>query len=72
MYCGKSTGYFDVLVNAIKPLLIANSLSNAIHYHIHDGSSYHTPHNHGLQLGQDLSCLNDPNIFTREVEMEYI
>jgi hypothetical protein len=72
IYCGLSTGYYKVLKNAIKPLLKTNSLTEAIHYNIVGGNSYHTPHNHGLQLAKDLSCGEKAAAFTKPIEIRYI
>jgi cytoplasmic iron level regulating protein YaaA (DUF328/UPF0246 family) len=71
IYCGKSTGYYNVLSNAIKPLLKIKLLSNAIIYNVIKGDTYHTPHNHGLQLSMDL-CDNENADFTRKIITENI
>ncbi len=72
IYCGLRTGYYSVLSKAIEPLLETNSLTHVLHYNIDNGNSYHTPHNHGLQLALDLSCVNANVKFTKKVELKYL
>jgi ssDNA-binding Zn-finger/Zn-ribbon topoisomerase 1 len=71
IYCGQSTGYYSVLSKSIKPLLKKKIIKAAIHYDIIDGNSYHTPHNHGLQLAKDLKCVNNVS-FTKEIKENYL
>ena len=70
-YTGKSTGYYQVIYNAVKKLMSENIIDEVIYYNVINASSYHTPHNHGLQLMKDLS--GESNIeFTRTVEAVYL
>jgi len=66
-YCGRSTGYYNVVSNSVRSLLAKKLLREVIHYDVVNGSSYHTPYNHGLQLATDLCC-GSISAFTRTVE----
>ena len=66
-YVGRTTGYYDVVSNSVRPLLRNKSLRLAIHLNVIDGGTFVTPYNHGLQLASDLSCATSLE-FNRTVE----
>ncbi len=69
MYFGASTAYFQVGRKAVEPLLQQKKLKRVYQYNIKRGSSYHTPHNHGLMVYSTLSGKVGGLKFTREVEL---
>ena len=67
MYFGSSTAYLKVALRAVKPLLNIGSLK-VLYYDVEKGNAYHTPHNHGLMLLQDLTD-QEPTGYTRPVTL---
>ena len=67
LFVGSSTPYFWTAMTAAKPIRGNKKLDHIYQYHIVEGNSYHTPHNHGLLLLKMLTGRSDLK-FTRLVE----
>jgi hypothetical protein len=68
LYMGSATPYLKVAIKAIKPLTKIGQLKNVFQYEIIQGSSYVTPHNHGLLLLSHLSSSTEVKL-TRDVRI---
>jgi cytoplasmic iron level regulating protein YaaA (DUF328/UPF0246 family) len=65
LYLGNSTYYFKVAKKAILPLK-EKLINRAVQFEVENGSSYHTPHNHGLLVGEYLQNVSNSE-FTRKI-----
>ncbi len=68
MYFGGSTPYLTIARNTVEPLYEKGTIEQMLRYDIKGGSTYHTPHNHGLLLSQDLTRQN-PGGFTKQYSL---
>lgn len=68
IYCGKSTDYNKVLLNAIKSLRENDKFDNVIRYDVVGGNSFFTPQHHGLQLSLDLNIIKSKEKFSKPVK----
>jgi cytoplasmic iron level regulating protein YaaA (DUF328/UPF0246 family) len=66
VYLGKQTAYFKVAESAIRKLNDVPTI-NAIHFNVKNGTSYLTPHNHGLCIAKHLGYSEEIS-FTRKIE----
>ena len=66
VYLGNQTAYFKVVESAIRKLNDVPTI-NAIHFNVKNGTSYLTPHNHGLCIAKHLGYSEEIS-FTRKIE----
>lgn len=55
LYLGSSTSYFKLAQHTLIPLVKDGTLSEANLYEVQNGSTYYTPHTHGLLLASHLT-----------------
>ncbi len=61
LYLGASTKYLQIAKPAVTEFLNRGLINLGIQYHVINGSTYHTPHKHGLQMVSDLEHTSRPD-----------